>query len=140
MRGRFALFVPVAMTLWACSDSPTAPASAPASAPALLAPVAEATLDNGCTTGTDRIRWDFDWSDVPGATSYHLYAVGPGAESALINEQPSASSYAFSGRGYIVDRNRLGWRWRVRALVKGTWTPWTAERTFDVEPLNTDCP
>jgi len=34
---------------------------------------------------------------------------------------------------------RFGWIWKVRAKINGSWADWSPERTFDVEPLNTDC-
>jgi hypothetical protein len=37
--------------------------------PVLLLPAEGAILDNGCASP---VIWDFDWSDVPDATSYHL--------------------------------------------------------------------
>ena len=35
---------------------------------------------------------------------------------------------------------RLGWRWKVRALVEGIWTDWSEERTFEVAPLDDNKP
>ena len=33
--------------------------------------------------------WEFDWSDVPGATQYHLYVIGPTANGTG-HQQPDA--------------------------------------------------
>ena len=41
--------------------------------------------------------------------------------------------------GYIIDANRLGWSWKVRAMANDVWGPWSEERSFSVEPLNTSC-
>ncbi len=106
----------------------------------LLAPAPGEVLDNGCSVAPDLIEWDFDWSDVPGAERYHLYVKGPTATIPLIDDMfVPGSQYAFERLAYIIDQNRLGWTWRVRAFVAGEWGEWTEVRTFDVEPLNTDC-
>ena len=47
----------------------------------------------------------------------------------------TSSSFRFEHKGgYIADQNRLGWRWKVRALVNDIWSDWSEERTFDVAP------
>ena len=111
--------------------------------PALISPVEYAILDNGCQDKTDGIEWDFQWTNVPGARLYHLYVIGPQAKYPVINdaEIEFAAYQRTSPQSYIIERNRRGWRWKVRALVgKHEWSEWSEERTFDVEPLNTDCP
>jgi len=109
--------------------------------PTLISPSEGAVLDNGCTTAADQIEWDFDWSDVSGATKYHLYVKWSNATIPVIdNEEITTSSYHYSSSGYIADANRFDRRWKVRAYVGGTWSAWSEERSFDVEPLNTDCP
>ncbi len=128
------------LPFWACGDSPTAPAPLPG-VPSLSSPVAGATLDNGCRDGSNPVTWDFDWSDVAGATEYHLYVIGSGSSSPAVDQQGiTGSSYqhARSG-GYVVLATETGWRWRVRARVNGTWGPWSPEQAFDVEPFDTDC-
>ena len=104
--------------------------------PTLDKPAAGATLDNGAFDGSKAYAWDFDWSDVPGATQYHLYVIGPkGKVPPFINNPTltSSSSNRFETKGgYVADSNLLGWRWKVRALVNGVWSDWSEERTFDV--------
>ena len=86
------------------------------------------------------MAWDFDWSDVAGAARYHLFVKGSGALYPLVDDESLGSSeYRIDEAAYVINANRLGWTWRVRALVDGEWGPWSEERTFDVEPLNTDC-
>lgn len=107
---------------------------------ALLAPVTGAVLDNGCATQPDAIVWDFDWSDVPGADAYHLYVIGPRAVYPVVDHSALfESAYTDASMGYIIEENRRGWRWRVRARVGNSWGPWSSERTFDVEALDSDC-
>lgn len=110
--------------------------------PALVTPNPGEVLDNGCSDGSNPVHWAFDWTDCPGATAYHLYVKNHSASIAVIDVNTLVSSdYTFDRLGgYIVDRNRLDWRWKVQAFVNGQWGEWTAERSFDVEPLNTDCP
>lgn len=111
-------------------------------APTLISPQNGAVLDNGCSNRRDRIFWTFDWSDVPGATAYRLYVIGKNARNPVIDISNLAESQAqhISRGSYIVERNRFGWRWKVRARVNGKWSRWSEERMFDVEPIDTDCP
>ena len=109
--------------------------------PRLLKPAAGATLENGAIGGKKVRVWEFGWSEVPGATRYHIYAIGRNAVLPSINNPTvTSSSYRDEEKGYIGDKNRLGWRWKVRALVKGVWTDWSEERTFDVAPLEPSKP
>ncbi len=96
-------------------------------------------LDNGRLDGNDDIVWDFDWSECPGATLYHLYVIGPSAPNPLI-DQPALSEPGLChvSRSYILEANRWGWTWKVRAYVDGSWGPWSPTRSFDVEPVDTD--
>lgn len=109
--------------------------------PALISPVEGAVMDNGREDGLDDVVWDFDWSDCPGATEYHLYVKLPSALNPLIDDQTiTSSSYHYVSTGYIIDANRFGWTWKVGVKVDGMWHRWTETRTFDVEPVNTDPP
>ena len=114
----------------------------PPPAPVLISPVNGALMDNGCKPTPEGITWDFDWSDVPGASAYHL-RVWKNPALPLINNMsvPSSSfNYVSAPADHIINANRVGWRWRVRAKVGGTWGRWSAVRFFRVERLNTDCP
>jgi hypothetical protein len=108
--------------------------------PILIAPLDGAVLDNGCTDRSDPMEWSFGWSEVPRAQRYHLYVIGPTASIPAVDRELTEPSYAQRSIAYVVDRHRLGWRWRVRALVDGSWGEFSPEGTFDVEPLDTDCP
>jgi hypothetical protein len=47
--------------------------SAPAiPAPKLISPVNGMFMDNGCSPKANGILWDFDWTDVPLASAYHI--------------------------------------------------------------------
>src|SRR5262249_45995631 len=105
--------------------------------PTLLTPASGAALDNGSLDGSTARVWTFNWSEAPGATQYHLYVIGRTATIPFINNSTlTSSSYRFAAKGYVGDPNRLGWRWKVRALVNGVWSDWSEERTFDVAPLD----
>ncbi len=106
--------------------------------PTLVTPVIGALLPNGCFDFSRQRVWDFDWSDVPGATAYHLYVIGPTATNPVIDiEQLSASSYRSTSTGW---NNTLdGWQWRVRARVGGTFRDWSETRTFSVDAPNRGC-
>lgn len=128
------------------ASTPTRPVSSaspmPPPAPVLISPVNGALMDNGCKPTPDGITWDFDWSDVPGATAYHI-RVWRNPALPLINNMsvPSSSfNYVSAPADHIINANRTGWRWRVRAKVGGSWGRWSAIRFFRVERLNTDCP
>ena len=97
-------------------------------------------MDNGCESGSNAIVWDFDWTDVNGATEYQLIVTGPRAIRPIIDTVVRESSYRHERAGsYIIEQNRHGWRWKVRARTGTDWMQWSPERTFDVEPSNTDC-
>ena len=119
------------------------PAGMPAPpAPVLISPASGAIMDNGCKPKADGITWDFDWSDVPNATMYHLRVWrSPGVP--LINNMSvpgSSFNYVSAPHAHIINANLTGWRWTVRAKVHGVWGPWSRPRVFRVEKLNTDCP
>jgi hypothetical protein len=110
------------------------------SPPGLLAPADGAVLDNGCVSASDPLVWEFDWSDVPGATAYELYvrqftATAPAIDATDV----TTSSYRREAMGYIGPVKLEGWEWRVRAKVDGADQDWSATRRFSVEPLDTDC-
>lgn len=110
--------------------------------PTLVSPANGALMDNGCQNKPEGITWDFDWSDVPGATAYNI-KVFKNPNLPLINEMnvPSSSyHYVSAPTDYIINSNTSGWRWMVRAKVKGEWGGWSETRYFRVERLNTDCP
>jgi hypothetical protein len=122
---------------YSLTTAPVAPLSPP---PTLLSPAPGAVLDNGCFSQTDTITWDFDWSDTEGASRYHLYVIHPGAQYPVIDlSSITDTAYRHARIAYIIDTNRFGWTWRVRALVGGDWTAWSEARSFDIEPVNTDC-
>ena len=114
----------------------------PPAAPMLISPANGAVMDNGCAPKPDGITWDFDWSDVPGATAYHL-RVWRNPAIPLINNigvPGSSFHYVSAPSDHIINANLNGWRWMVRAKVRGVWGPWSIVRWFRVERLNTDCP
>jgi len=107
--------------------------------PELLSPVETAMMDNGCLNKTDPIAWEFEWSGCPAAQSYGLYVIGASATVPVMDITTTGTSFRYESSGYIADKNRLQWRWKVRAMLDGTWGEWSPEATFDVEPVGTDC-
>ncbi|MEO8433591.1 MAG: hypothetical protein ABI596_01745 [Pyrinomonadaceae bacterium] len=114
----------------------------PPAAPVLISPASGALMDNGCKPKRDGISWDFDWSDVPGATAYHIRVFRNPAIPLINNTSvvPSAYHYTSGPTDHIINSNLNLWKWMVRAKVHGTWGRWSAPRGFRVEKLNTDCP
>jgi len=108
-------------------------------APSLILPENGDLLDNGCVIGGDLMTWEFDWSDVPGASQYNLWVKHPSATMPAIDSVFGASGYTYSEFGYTEEL--FGWEWRVRAGSGGdNWGSWSETWVFDVEPANTDCP
>ena len=123
------------------TPTPTATRPATICVPSLISPAPGAVLDNGRRDGLDDIVWDFDWSDCPGATAYHLYVIAPGATVPRINNNTiTSSAYHHVSGGYTPDADRFNWTWRVRARVGEQWGAWSETRSFDVEPVDTDPP
>jgi hypothetical protein len=120
-----------------CGAAPAAPAPEPG-VPVPLAPAANAILPNGCFDFSREKAWDFDWTDVPGASTYHLLVESVTASNALIDRQDiTTSSYRYLSTGWTGSLS--GWRWRVRARVGGSFGDWSPTMTFDVEPPNLGC-
>jgi hypothetical protein len=107
--------------------------------PSQLSPDEGAKLDSRCANRTNGILWEFDWSDCPGVTSYEFYLKLRSAQEPLDREGLTSSSYTVLEDRFVPEESRFGWFWRVRANTNGVWSGWSPERSFDVEPLNTDC-
>ncbi|HZN35096.1 MAG TPA: tetratricopeptide repeat protein, partial [Pirellulaceae bacterium] len=108
-----------------------------AKGPTLLAPASSGTLPNGTLGAKQPMVWEFDWSDVPGATRYHLSVKAARADAPSVSQSKlAASSYRYESKSYVPEPNRTGWRWKVRALVDDVWTDWSQEGTFTVEPID----
>lgn len=103
-------------------------------------PAAGALLDNGCTNDADRMNWEFHWSACASASRYHLSVFHSGARIPAIDDDRLRSpGYESSTVAWVADSNRRDWRWQVRARFPDGWGDWSAERSFEVEPVNTDC-
>ena len=117
------------------------PAKAPAhvvrpSPPVLLGPPEGAVLADKGRPENEGKSWDFHWSPVTHAVKYHLCIIGPGDNEPLIdNSELTDSSFHCKGIAPQPGADRRGWRWKVRAMVASqTWTDWSPERKFDVQP------
>jgi hypothetical protein len=107
--------------------------------PSLVYPLIGEVMDNGCTDQSDQIIWDFDWEDCAGAARYHLYVISESASIPFIDDHTiSESNFTVNTTAFTT--NLFGWKWKVRAEVNNVWGPWSEERSFDVEPVDTDCP
>lgn len=85
--------------------------------------------------------WTFKWSSCAGASAYQIYVKNRRARIPAVNRSVSGTSYQSVCTGcYVADAYRTGWFWRVRAKVGGLWKPWSPERDFKVERVNTDPP
>lgn len=59
----------------------------------------------------------------------------------LVNVDINALSYDSVHPGsFIIEANRFGWMWKVRAKIAAEFSEFSKTRTFDVEPVNTDPP
>ena len=125
----------VALTA-ACMSGPD-----PALVPELTLPADGGLADNGCSTDeSDAIVWDFNWSDVPGATSYELWVKHRSSAAPEVHLTDLSTSSHRVGRIATTDGEFLqGWEWKVRATVNGVAQPWSPVATFSVEPPDTDC-
>lgn len=76
-------------------------------------------------------NWMFGWRACPEASKYHLFVIGPGAISPIVNSD-SITSVTFQHRStyYHGVTQNDGWSWKVRAYVDGQWGAWSEERKF----------
>jgi hypothetical protein len=118
----------------ACASKPD-----PKLVPALNTPADGDIVDNGCTTEENAIVWDFDWTDVPGATSYELWVKHKDSAQPDIHETVQSSSYRVGRIATMEGKFLQDWEWKVRATVNGVEEPWSATAKFAVEPPDTDC-
>jgi serine/threonine protein kinase len=103
-----------------------------ASIPRLLKPAEADLLSNGAKGSARTHAWEFTWSEVPGASSYELYVVGPTATKPIIDATMTATSKRVEfSEGY--HRSGDGWHWKVRAKVNGAWGSWSESWVFRVE-------
>lgn len=109
--------------------------------PTPVSPASMEQMDNGCFDRSDRIEWDFEWQAVPNARKYHLYVKSRSAPIPVVdNKGLGKTTYKHRrDKAYIGGRGVSIWSWKVRALVGKTWTEWSEEREFRIEPLDTDC-
>ncbi len=119
----------------ACGGGTTTATPAP---PTLVSPPDRAVLDNGCDDHSDLMTWDFAWSEVPGATGYHLWVKNAGGSVPMLDQVGlKTTAFRYVSNSYTPMSD--GWQWRVRAVVNGGYGEWSELRTFTVEPVNTDC-
>ena len=122
-------------------SEPSEPTNPISYIPILISPKEGAVLDNGRIDFKDYKIWNFDWSDVSEATKYNLYVIGSGAKYPAISREVFSSFYQEKKyASYVANKNRFDWKWKVRAFAYGSWRSWSEERSFEVEPVDTDPP
>jgi hypothetical protein len=112
-------------------------------APQLISPAEGAIMPNGEINSAGKCvgkplpPWEFSWTEVPGATMYHLYVKGGSASKPAIDTDTTQSHYIDNVPGLvsscIYDKNRLNWEWKVGAYVNGQWCE-SPVRHFNVAP------
>jgi hypothetical protein len=105
----------------------------------LLLPEADEIMDNGCYPVLNDIDWQFTWKAIPGATSYQIHVMHEGSLKPVANDETTDNFWNNSQQGFILPENTQDWKWKVRAFKDGQWCDWSVERTYTVEPVNTDC-
>lgn len=114
-------------------------ALAEADCPQLLSPAAGEVMDNGRSDGLDDVVWEFSWLPCDDAEAYQLMVDlrAPGILSTgYVDVETLATEYTYTRERFI--GTLAGWTWRVRARVAGVWGPWSEERSFTLEPENSD--
>jgi hypothetical protein len=108
-------------------------------APKALSPAPLATLDNACMDPrfADELDWTFTWSEVAGASRYHILVEHPGQGIRFQDQDVSDAAYHHRSDEPVAQSH--GWQWKVRARQHGDWGPWSETREFRVEPAGTDC-
>jgi hypothetical protein len=138
---RLSLIRPFACAIALCAAGACATERAVDAVPELRVPAEGALADNGCTTDpNEAIVWDFDWSDVAGATTYELWVKHRSSPEPEVDVTGLPTSSHRVGRFATTDGEFLrGWEWKVRAQVNGVNQPWSKTATFNLEPPDTDC-
>ena len=101
-----------------------------------------AVPQNGSTVSQPYIQpWWFTWDeprDDGRVQRYHLRVVGDHAAYPLVDVKTNETEYKIPQRcSYIIDSNRMGWKWQVRALFQdGNWGPWVEQSTFNVSAFD----
>ncbi len=104
----------------------------------LIAPFPGALMDNGCIN-VDGIVWNFYWAPCSAATEYNLVVEAPSFVGSVFEVFVPRTSHLYISASWFWNEDRFGLTWKVRARVEGEWGEFT-ERTFDLEPVGTDCP
>ena len=98
-----------------------------------------AILDNGCLSAADPITWEFRWETPYGAEQYELYVISENATEPLIDYVLYETNYYYYCDGCYIPNDQKNWKWKVRAMINGRYQPWSEERNFEVENVDTDC-
>jgi hypothetical protein len=107
--------------------------------PRLLAPTANAVLDNAVAGGDPDLReWQFQWAPVADATLYQLVVRRPDTPGYKVFSAFETPGYELYAGDVISSEQLSGWIYRVRAKVGGQWQPWSDAVPFSVEPQQTD--
>jgi hypothetical protein len=117
--------------------------------PALSSPQVNAVLDNGCDYGDNGLEWNFSWSQVPSAAYYQIQILNGNDMFRRLSEIIESNTWRYScnsedQESCNIEDSLDDFSWRVRAgygdKADSIWGEWSEIRSFQVEPLNTDCP
>ena len=84
-----------------------------------------------------RFSWD-EPSNPTGIVEYQIRVFAQSASVPLVDTTTSQLSWTHNREcSYVIDRNRTGWTWSVRAHYDdGTWGDWSETSTFDFSPFD----
>ncbi|EDP94844.1 hypothetical protein KAOT1_01420 [Kordia algicida OT-1] len=99
----------------------------------LNSPQSNASLANGIESRNASFSWDFDWEDVPNAEQYEIVIIHPNNNKKSILKNTPVSRYQLVQRGGLKNNELIGWKWKVRAFINGSYRDWSATRTFNVK-------
>jgi hypothetical protein len=93
-------------------------------------------MDNGCGCVTNSVRWRFEWRPVTNASQYEI-EISHESYGRIVEK--TTKTYLVVDFANPFTSSWADWSWKVRAKTACGWGPWSGNRTFGIEALNTDC-
>ncbi len=100
--------------------------------PKLLKPAANTTLANGMQNNSISYTWYFDWANVPNAQQYEILISHPTNAGKSLRKTVTKSEYKLVQKHHKSSAELLGWSWKVRAIINGSYTNWSISQKFTV--------